>query len=130
MESTPHDATPAQALQSVQADTPQDLLKPRAQYRHTDLPAQVQMDHRWAKKFLPTMMLWAGGQENVWNIPDAILLPHIQMVFDAVYLELNLTVIQGGAIFSLVRLSFFFSQLVHAYVLMSDLNRIDCPTAF
>jgi len=76
------------------------------------------------------MMLWAGGQENVWNIPDAILLPHIQMVFDAVYPELNLTVIQGGAIFLLVRLSFFFSQLVHAYVLMSDLNHIDCPTAF
>ncbi|KAG1908780.1 uncharacterized protein F5891DRAFT_937724, partial [Suillus fuscotomentosus] len=69
--------------------------KPRAQYRNTDLPEQVQTDHRWAKKFLPTMMLWAGSQESLWSIPDETLLTHIQIAFQAVYLELNLVIVQN-----------------------------------
>ncbi|KAG2336537.1 hypothetical protein BDR05DRAFT_1005788 [Suillus weaverae] len=78
--------------QSVNVDTPHDNLKPRSQYRNTDLPEQVQTDHHWAKKFLPTMMLWAGSQESLWSIPDETLLTHIQIAFQAVYLELNLAI--------------------------------------
>ncbi|KAG1829836.1 hypothetical protein EV424DRAFT_392168 [Suillus variegatus] len=87
--------------QSVNVDTPHDNLKPRSQYRNTDLPEQVQTDHRWAKKFLPTMMLWAGSQESLWSIPDETLLTHIQIAFHAVYPELNLVIVQNGAVFSL-----------------------------
>ncbi|KAG1880016.1 hypothetical protein F4604DRAFT_1995983 [Suillus subluteus] len=79
---------------SVNVDTPHDNLKPRVQYRNTNLPEQVQTDHHWAKKFLPTMMLWASSQESLWSIPDETLLTHIQIAFQAVYPELNLTVQQ------------------------------------
>ncbi|KAG1883956.1 hypothetical protein F4604DRAFT_1575107, partial [Suillus subluteus] len=71
------------------------------QYRNTDLPEQVQADHRWAKKFLLTMTLWAGSQESLWSIPDATLLTHIQIAFKAVYPEMNLTIVLNGVIFSL-----------------------------
>ncbi|KAG2028854.1 hypothetical protein BDR03DRAFT_1019257 [Suillus americanus] len=101
--STSLGATPAKPKeqQSLNVDMPHNNLKPRAQYRNTDLPDQVQADHRWAKKFLPTMMLWAGSQESLWSIPDATLLIHIQIVFQAVYPELNLAIVQNGAVFSL-----------------------------
>ncbi|KAG2101385.1 uncharacterized protein F5147DRAFT_655358 [Suillus discolor] len=79
--------------QSVNVDTPHDNLKPQVQYQNTDLPEQVQADHHWAKKFLPMMMLWASSQESLWSITDATLLMHIQIIFQAVYLELNLTIV-------------------------------------
>ncbi|KAG2029391.1 hypothetical protein BDR03DRAFT_987785 [Suillus americanus] len=101
--STSLGATPAKPKeqQSLNVDMPHNNLKPRAQYQNTDLPDQVQVDHCWAKKFLPTMMLWAGSQESLWSIPDATLLTHIQIVFQAVYPELNLAIVQNGAVFSL-----------------------------
>ncbi|KAG1884778.1 hypothetical protein F4604DRAFT_1574308, partial [Suillus subluteus] len=71
------------------------------QYQNTNLPEQVQADHRWAKKFLPTIMLWAGSQESLWSIPDATLLMHIQIAFKVVYPEVNIAVVLNGAIFSL-----------------------------
>ncbi|KAG1729340.1 uncharacterized protein EDB91DRAFT_1085780 [Suillus paluster] len=73
----------------------------QSQYQNTDLPEKVQADHCWAKKFLPTMMLWAGSQESLWSIPDATLLMHIQIIFQAVYPELNLTIVQNSVVFSL-----------------------------
>ncbi|KAG1753703.1 uncharacterized protein EDB91DRAFT_1242676 [Suillus paluster] len=87
--------------QSVKVDTPHDNLKPQLQYQNTNLPEQVQADHHWAKKFFLTMMLWASSQESLWSIPDATLLTHIQIIFQAVYLELNLTIVQNGVVFSL-----------------------------
>ncbi|KAG1887705.1 hypothetical protein F4604DRAFT_1916520 [Suillus subluteus] len=80
--STSVNAAPApKEQQSVNVDTPHDKLKPRAQYRGTDLPEQVQADNRWAKKFLPTMILWAGSQECLWSIPDAT--PFFRSLFNA-----------------------------------------------
>ncbi|KAG1882349.1 hypothetical protein F4604DRAFT_1921498 [Suillus subluteus] len=100
--STSVNAAPApKEQQSVNVDTPHDKLKPRAQYRGTDLPEQVQADNRWAKKFLPTMILWAGSQECLWSIPDATLLTHVQIVFQAIYPDVNLTIVLNGAVFSL-----------------------------
>ncbi|KAG2030824.1 hypothetical protein BDR03DRAFT_1016715 [Suillus americanus] len=101
--STSLGATPAKPKeqQSLNVDMPHNNLKPRAQYQNTNLPDQVQADHCWAKKFLPTMMLWAGSQESLWSIPGATLLTHIQIVFQAVYPELNLAIVQNGAVFSL-----------------------------
>lgn len=114
--------------QSVNVDTPHDNLKPRSQYRNTDLPEQVQTDHRWAKKFLPTMMLWAGSQESLWSIPDETLLTHIQIAFHAVYPELNLVIVQNGAVFSLVGFSpaICLQHLLTTYLLQLT----DCPTTF
>jgi hypothetical protein len=97
----------------LRVDTPQQSVKPRAQYRNTDLPAPVQADQRWTKKFLPTMLLWAGSQEEqLWNMLDAMLLEHIQLVFNAVYPELSLTVVQNGVVFSLVSSPSLFSFII------------------
>ncbi|KAG1795903.1 hypothetical protein EV424DRAFT_1353337 [Suillus variegatus] len=92
----PISATPAQAQPEVQFDTPAKSVKPRAQYRTTDLPAPVQADQRWAKKFCPTVILWMGSLEEdfVWTITDVKLLEHVQIIFDAVYPELSLKTIQ------------------------------------
>ncbi|KAG1896793.1 uncharacterized protein F5891DRAFT_1192689 [Suillus fuscotomentosus] len=40
-------------------------------------------------------------QESLWSIPDETLLTHIQIAFQAVYPELNLVIVQNGAVFSL-----------------------------
>ncbi|KAG1866712.1 hypothetical protein F4604DRAFT_1927999 [Suillus subluteus] len=95
------DTLAAKEQQSATVNTLHSNLKPRAQYRNTDLPEQVQADHHWAKKFLLTMMLWAGSQESLWSIPDATLLTHIQIAFKVVYPEVNIAVVLNGAIFSL-----------------------------
>ncbi|KAG1720917.1 uncharacterized protein EDB91DRAFT_1088646 [Suillus paluster] len=100
----PINATPAQAQQPVvQCNMPAKSVKPWVQYRNTNLPAPVQGDQRWTKKFLPTVLLWMGSLEDdlVWTIADANLLKHIQVVFDAVYLELSIQLVQNGVVFSL-----------------------------
>ncbi|KAG1722513.1 hypothetical protein EDB19DRAFT_1834975 [Suillus lakei] len=67
-----------------------------------DTPAKSG-DQCWAKKFLPTILLWMGSleEDHVWTIADAKLLEHIQVVFDVVYPELSIQVVQNGVIFSL-----------------------------
>lgn len=97
-----NNAMPTDAGVQQPVDTPEDSVKPRAQYRITDLPVPIQADQRWAKKFLPTVILWAGSQEDCWNFPDATLLRHIQVIFNATYPELDLMVVQNGVVFSLV----------------------------
>ncbi|KAG1852597.1 hypothetical protein C8R48DRAFT_777417 [Suillus tomentosus] len=36
-------------------------------------------------------MLWAGSYEDIWSIPDDVLLHHAQLVFNAVYNDLDIT---------------------------------------
>ncbi|KAG1728221.1 hypothetical protein EDB19DRAFT_2042616 [Suillus lakei] len=47
------------------------------------------------------MILWAGSQESLWSIPDATLLTHVQIIFQAIYPDVNLTIVLNGAVFSL-----------------------------
>ncbi|KAG1896851.1 uncharacterized protein F5891DRAFT_913141, partial [Suillus fuscotomentosus] len=65
------------------------------------LPATMQVDQCWMKKYLPTVMLWAGSYDDIWNIPDEVLLLHAQLIFNAVYKDLNITIVHGGVIHSL-----------------------------
>jgi hypothetical protein len=102
-------ATPAVKRQ-LNVDTVLENMKPRSAYRNVDLPATLQVDQRWAKKYLPTIMLWAGSYEDLWTIPDDVLLLHAQLIFNAVYKELNITIAHGGVIHSLVR-SLFYIEL-------------------
>ncbi|KAG1732594.1 hypothetical protein EDB19DRAFT_2026971 [Suillus lakei] len=130
--STSIGAAPApKEQQSVNVDTPHDKLKPRAQYQGTDLPEQVQADNHWAKKFLPTMILWASSQESLWSIPDATLLTHVQIIFQAIYPDVNLTIVLNGAVFSLTiqRLSEWWSNFGStAIVIIYDflMSNSDC----
>ncbi|KAG1813069.1 hypothetical protein DFJ58DRAFT_740122 [Suillus subalutaceus] len=70
----------------LNVDTTPDCMKPRSAYRNVDLPATMQVDQCWTKEFLPTVMLWAGSYDDIWNIPDE---------------ELNITIVHGGVIHSL-----------------------------
>ncbi|KAG1734098.1 uncharacterized protein EDB91DRAFT_1057099 [Suillus paluster] len=76
-------------------------MKPRSAYRNVDLPAMMQVDQCWTKKYLPTVMLWARSYEDIWTIPDEVLLLHAQLIFNAVYKELNITLVHGGVVHSL-----------------------------
>ncbi|KAG1747267.1 uncharacterized protein EDB91DRAFT_1079861 [Suillus paluster] len=85
----------------LNVDTVPENMKPCSAYCNVDLPATMQVDQRWAKKYLPTAMLWAGSYEDLWTIPDDILLLHAQLIFNAVYKELNITIVHGSVIHSL-----------------------------
>ncbi|KAG1794273.1 hypothetical protein EV424DRAFT_1548037 [Suillus variegatus] len=85
----------------LNVDTVPENMKPRSAYRNVDLPAMLQVDQRWAKKYLPTVMLWAGSYEDLWTIPDDVLLLHAQLIFNAVFKELNITIVHSSAIHSL-----------------------------
>ncbi|OJA21299.1 hypothetical protein AZE42_13892, partial [Rhizopogon vesiculosus] len=82
-------------------DTKPGQIRSRSAYRNVDLPAAVQADQRWTKKFLPTIMLWAGNYDDIWSIPDDVLLHHVQLIFDAVYKELKIIAVRGGVMHSL-----------------------------
>ncbi|KAG2106173.1 uncharacterized protein F5147DRAFT_653929 [Suillus discolor] len=85
----------------LNVDTAPDRMKPHSAYCNVDLPAMMQVDQRWTKKYLPTVMLWAGSYEDIWTIPDDVLLLHAQLILNAVYKELNITIVHGGVIHSL-----------------------------
>ncbi|KAG1717744.1 hypothetical protein EDB19DRAFT_1839290 [Suillus lakei] len=55
--------------------------------------------------------LWAGSQETLWSIQDVTLLTHIQIIFQAIYPDMNLAIVLNGAIFLL--LSGTFSHYVY-----------------
>jgi hypothetical protein len=104
--SAPKKAKLESSARSVHAsgvpDTKPEQMKKRSAYRHTDLPTAVQADKRWTKRFLPTIMLWAGNYDDIWRIPDDVLLHHVQLIFDAVYKEFKITAVRGGVMHSLV----------------------------
>ncbi|KAG1862717.1 hypothetical protein DFJ58DRAFT_725203 [Suillus subalutaceus] len=110
----------------LNVDTVPDNMKPRSVYRNVDLPATLQVDQRWAKKYLPTVMLWAGSYEDLWTIPDDILLLHAQLIFNAVFKELNITIVHGSVIHSLTAHNFVSTGLV---IIVDFLSRnSDCDS--
>lgn len=87
--------------QNVPVDTTPEHMKARDAYRTVDLPAAMQADQRWTKKYLPTILLWAGSYKDIWVIPDDVLLHHAQLIFDAVYKDLNIVLVHNGVVHSL-----------------------------
>ncbi|KAG1807399.1 hypothetical protein EV424DRAFT_1329537 [Suillus variegatus] len=107
-------------------------MKARGAYRTVDLPAAMQADQRWTKKYLPTIMLWAGSYEDIWVIPDDVLLHHAQLIFDAVYKDLNIVLVHNGVVHSLTaqRISEWRSNFGStAIVIVMDFmtRNPDCP---
>ncbi|KAG1788747.1 uncharacterized protein HD556DRAFT_840807 [Suillus plorans] len=82
-------------------DTTPEHMKARDTYCTVDLPAAVRTDQRWTKKYIPTILLWAGGYKDIWVIPDDVLLHHAQLIFDAVYKDLNFVLVHNGVVHSL-----------------------------
>jgi len=85
--------------------------KSRSSYRNVDLPPQCQ-DQRWSKIFLPTVLLWAGSQSDVWQISDSALLSAMQDIFDVVYPDLKYTVTFQGSVFGVVRYMLHQSRII------------------
>ncbi|KAG1729898.1 hypothetical protein EDB19DRAFT_1832211 [Suillus lakei] len=69
-------------------DTVLENIKPCSAYHN--------VDQHWAKKYLPTIMLWARSYEDLWTISDDVLLLHVQLIFNAVYKELDITIAHGS----------------------------------
>ncbi|KAG2342484.1 hypothetical protein BDR05DRAFT_948868 [Suillus weaverae] len=67
----------------------------------TSVTTSIADNQRWMKKYLPTIMLWAGSYEDIWVIPDDVLLHHTQLIFDAVYKDLNIVLVHNGVVHSL-----------------------------
>ncbi|KAG1864366.1 hypothetical protein F4604DRAFT_1928806 [Suillus subluteus] len=93
--STAHARSAPAVKHQLNVDTMPDHMKSRSSYHNVDLPATMQVDQCWTKQYLPTIMLWAGSYQEIWNIPDEVLLLHAQLIFDAVYKELNINIVQG-----------------------------------
>ncbi|KAG1744439.1 hypothetical protein EDB19DRAFT_1961698 [Suillus lakei] len=91
------DQAPAQKCRQ-NVDTAPEHMKSRGAYRTSDLPPAMQADQRWTKKFIPTIMMWAGSYDDIWSIPDDVLLHHVQLVFDVVYPELKIVIVHGSVI--------------------------------
>ncbi|KAG1907211.1 uncharacterized protein F5891DRAFT_1181506 [Suillus fuscotomentosus] len=101
-------------------DTTPDHMKPHGTYRNVDLPATMQVDQCWTKKYLPTVMLWAGSYDDIWNIPDEVLLLHAQLIFNAVYKDLNITIVHGGVIHSLTAQLELAKSLIAGYAFLFE----------
>ncbi|KAG2029775.1 hypothetical protein BDR03DRAFT_987531 [Suillus americanus] len=85
-----------QANPITSATTSNADIKPPAPKKPPAQPPAMQADQHWAKTFLPTIMMWAGTYEDIWSIPDDVLLHHVQLVFNVVYHELKIVVVHGG----------------------------------
>jgi len=85
--------------------------KSRSEYKNSDLP--VPGDHKWTNVFIDTAILWAGGQPNIWSIPDETLATALQEIFSIVYPDVQYQVMVHGAVFGVVHHhphSFFMSS--------------------
>ncbi|OJA18667.1 hypothetical protein AZE42_13585, partial [Rhizopogon vesiculosus] len=88
------------ATMTRSASGAQEVIKPRHQYRNSDLP--VPADSKWVKPFLNTAILWAGSQDNLWEISELQMADALQEIFDVVYLDVPYKVTTNGAVFAIV----------------------------
>ncbi|KAG1878455.1 hypothetical protein C8R48DRAFT_768014 [Suillus tomentosus] len=78
------DTIPKSTLTALPGYWIEKRYKSRSAYRNCDLPPQCQ-DQRWPKHFLPTVYLWAGSQNDLWQISDNSLVDALQCIMDVVY---------------------------------------------
>ena len=74
--------------------------KYRSDYKNSDLP--IPADQKWTNTFMDTVILWAGGQPNIWSILDEILPNALQKIFTAIYPDVPYEVTTHSAVFSVV----------------------------
>ncbi|KAG1840508.1 hypothetical protein F4604DRAFT_1690744 [Suillus subluteus] len=110
----------------------QEVIKPRGQYRNTDLP--VPANSKWVKAFLSTAVLWAGSQPNPWEMSESMMVDALQDIFDVVYPGIKYKVNLNGAVFAVMqqRLSEWRSNIGSAAlaIIVDFCSRIkDAPNA-
>ncbi|KAF8431065.1 hypothetical protein L210DRAFT_861645 [Boletus edulis BED1] len=93
-------ATSVDVVESKTSKTAGTESKSRSDYKNSDLPITV--DHRWTNAFMDTVILWAGGQPNIWSIPDETLATALQKIFAVVYPNVEHEVTTSSAVFGVV----------------------------
>ncbi|KAG6374965.1 hypothetical protein JVT61DRAFT_3731 [Boletus reticuloceps] len=72
-------ATSVVVIESKTLKTAGTKSKSRSDYKNSDLPITV--DHRWSNAFMDTVILWAGGQPNIWSIPNETLATALHKIY-------------------------------------------------
>lgn len=91
-----------------------EATKERSAYTKRDLP--VPCDRRWSHSFTSTAILWYSVQNNVWNVPEEMLVSALQRIFSVVYPGIKYRVIPTGSVFAVVS-RFILSTLARVGVL-------------
>jgi hypothetical protein len=102
--------TSVDAVESKKTQAAGTESKSRSDYKNSDLPIVV--DHKWSNAFMDTVILWAGGQPNIWSIPDEALATALQKIFTVVYPDVQYEVTINSAVFGVVCYSHVFVQVV------------------
>ncbi|KAG2076424.1 hypothetical protein BDR04DRAFT_1139681 [Suillus decipiens] len=58
-------------------------------------------DSKWVKAFLNTAVLWAGSQDNLWEISEHEMADALQEIFDVVYPNVPYKVTINGSVFAI-----------------------------
>ncbi|KAI6025254.1 hypothetical protein BKA83DRAFT_90223, partial [Pisolithus microcarpus] len=58
-------------------------------FTNGDLPPLFLKGRKWAKLFLPTLLLWIGDQPNVWSVPEDNLVHALTEIAKVVYPTFN-----------------------------------------
>ncbi|KAI5981798.1 hypothetical protein EDC04DRAFT_2617152 [Pisolithus marmoratus] len=82
--------TPSVASESVPAsDVPESETTQTSgggsQFTNSDLPLLFLKGRKWAKNFLPTLLLWVGDQPDVWSIPKDDLVHASREIIKVIY---------------------------------------------
>ncbi|KAF9224146.1 hypothetical protein BS17DRAFT_817050 [Gyrodon lividus] len=87
LDNTNHNIVSITAIENTQPVTKKTHTggtkpKSRSDYKNSHLP--VPADYKWTNAFMDTVILWAGGQLNIWSIPDETLAAALQEIFTTV----------------------------------------------
>lgn len=52
-------------------------------YSKSDLPSELLVDGKWQRVLMPTLLLWAGSDDDVWSITRGALTYALPLVVDA-----------------------------------------------
>ena len=74
--------------------------KYHSDYKNSNLP--IPTDQKWTNTFMDTIILWAGGQLNIWSIPDETLANALQKIFTAIYPDVPYKVTTHSVVFGVV----------------------------
>ena len=67
------------AASSVTTSSPASATK---RSKKADLPSELVADGRWQKVLIPTLLLWAGGNDDVWGVTRASVAYALPLIVD------------------------------------------------
>ncbi|KAH7918449.1 hypothetical protein BV22DRAFT_1051726 [Leucogyrophana mollusca] len=77
----------------------QEVIKNHEDYCNDNLP--VPTNSKWLKDYLNTVILWAGSQRNIFEIPEESMASTCQIIFDIVFPIVNYKINTNGYVFAI-----------------------------